>query len=869
MEIEAKFIIPDAATAEAILATDRWGSFNLTAAETQQVKDTYVDTPDHRLRAAGYACRYRETGEGVLVTLKSLGEAQDALHQREELEAHLPSEAPPSAWPAGPVRAQVLQIIGETPLTPLVTLHQERCVRQAQREGRAPAEISLDHVRLTARGQAHTFYELEIELLEVGCETDLEALATHARQTWQLEAARQSKLARALALVEASRQRGRLLTGEERALLETIARMKQPYRRRARALLGLDDGLIQRLAGAQAGLSERRVRYWLAEFRRRRLEVFPPAVLAQEPLLTDLPEPLPSSSRKARKPPKRAGLKPDDSMPQAARKVLKLQYRHMLYNEPGTRRGEDIEALHDMRVAIRRMRAAFRVFGDYIDMTEAGPALKGLRRTGRILGAVRDLDVFWEKVQHYLETLPEGAAGDLEPLHTEWVRKRSAARQRMLAYLDSKRYRKFKHDFEALCQASTAWEYAAFNAKGEPRPYRLRHVVPAAVLRRLVAVLAYDEWVSAPDVPVERLHQLRIAAKRLRYSLEFFQEVLKPHATQVIEQIKTLQDHLGDLQDAVVANQILESFLTRGTWGEAPATGASSKPEHPQASGVVAYQQAKQQERQHLVTTFPQVWDQIASPEFVEAVTSSFIVARRARGFHLQTHTPDTEKGMKMNTQTPLYIILLGPPASGKGTQAAKLRAYLKLAHVASGDLFREHLKNNTALGKKARAYMDRGELVPDDVTITMVLERLNQPDTQRGVLLDGFPRTIAQAEALDQALAEKGLSISLVPSIAVPDDVLVERVSGRRLCPVCGESYHVRFNPPKEPGVCDKDGAKLYQRDDDRPETVRKRLQVYHEQTAPLIDYYRRKGLLVEINGDQPIEAVQADIRQVIEDRT
>jgi len=213
----------------------------------------------------------------------------------------------------------------------------------------------------------------------------------------------------------------------------------------------------------------------------------------------------------------------------------------------------------------------------------------------------------------------------------------------------------------------------------------------------------------------------------------------------------------------------------------------------------------------------------------------------------------------------PRFIILLGPPASGKGTQAARLREALNLSHVASGDLFRENLKNETELGLKAKGYMDRGELVPDDVTTAMVMERLSRPDCADGALLDGFPRTIAQAEALDQALTEQGHKIGLVPNIAVPDEVLIERVSGRRLCRVCGEAYHVLFNPPQQPGVCDRDGGELYQRDDDQPETVRQRLKVYWAQTSPLIDYYRGQGVLVEVNGDQSIDAVAADLHTAV----
>jgi adenylate kinase len=160
---------------------------------------------------------------------------------------------------------------------------------------------------------------------------------------------------------------------------------------------------------------------------------------------------------------------------------------------------------------------------------------------------------------------------------------------------------------------------------------------------------------------------------------------------------------------------------------------------------------------------------------------------------------------------------------------------------------------------------MERGALVPDDITIAMVMGRLSRPECADGALLDGFPRTIAQAEALDEALAEQGHSISLVPNIAVRDDVLVERVSGRRLCRTCGESYHVRFNPPRQSGLCDKDGGELYQRDDDKPETVRERLKVYWKQTSPLIDHYRDQGVLVEVDGDQSIDAVTKDLRAAL----
>ncbi len=216
--------------------------------------------------------------------------------------------------------------------------------------------------------------------------------------------------------------------------------------------------------------------------------------------------------------------------------------------------------------------------------------------------------------------------------------------------------------------------------------------------------------------------------------------------------------------------------------------------------------------------------------------------------------------------QKPTYVILMGPPASGKGTQAERLQETLDLPHVASGDLFRYNLKNETSLGLQAKRYMDQGELVPDDITIAMVLDRLSRPDCEKGALLDGFPRTVTQAQALDEALAEQGHAIDLVLNIQVPEEELIARVTGRRLCRNCGASYHIKFNPPEEPGICDKCGGELYQRDDDTEETARKRLEVYEEQTKPVLDYYDNKGILVDIDGDQSIDEVTQALHAAIE---
>jgi adenylate kinase len=213
------------------------------------------------------------------------------------------------------------------------------------------------------------------------------------------------------------------------------------------------------------------------------------------------------------------------------------------------------------------------------------------------------------------------------------------------------------------------------------------------------------------------------------------------------------------------------------------------------------------------------------------------------------------------------YIVLLGPPGAGKGTQAQIIAEKYQLVHVSSGDLFRENLKKQTELGKHAQTFMSRGELVPDDVTIAMVRERLARPDCKNGALLDGFPRTPAQASALAEMLKDFNGAVNVVPYISVPAEVLIERLSGRWTCRLNGHVFHEKFNPPAVKGICDLDGSELYQRDDDKAETVKNRIKVYQEQTSPLIEYYRKNGLLVEIDGTKPIEEVTKEMLTAIEE--
>lgn len=213
-----------------------------------------------------------------------------------------------------------------------------------------------------------------------------------------------------------------------------------------------------------------------------------------------------------------------------------------------------------------------------------------------------------------------------------------------------------------------------------------------------------------------------------------------------------------------------------------------------------------------------------------------------------------------------MRIILLGPPGAGKGTQAANIVEAYKIPHISTGDIFRKNLKENTPLGLKAKEFMDKGLLVPDELVVDLVKDRLLEKDCEEGFMLDGFPRTVFQAEALEKELGSMKIELDAVLNIEVDQDLLLQRITGRRICKSCGATYHVSFNPAKKEGVCDLCDGELYQRADDVEETVSKRLQVYNEQTQPLIEYYKGRGLLVDINGQQDIDRVFEDIKKALQ---
>lgn len=213
-----------------------------------------------------------------------------------------------------------------------------------------------------------------------------------------------------------------------------------------------------------------------------------------------------------------------------------------------------------------------------------------------------------------------------------------------------------------------------------------------------------------------------------------------------------------------------------------------------------------------------------------------------------------------------MKLIMLGAPGAGKGTQAKMIAQKYGIPHISTGDIFRANIKGGTELGKKAKSYMDQGLLVPDEITISMLMDRIQENDCTGGYVLDGFPRTIPQAESLTKALKEMGEAVDYAVNVDVPDEAIITRMSGRRACVNCGATYHIVYNPPKKEGICDICGEELVLRDDDKPETVKKRLAVYHDQTQPLIEYYKGQGALAEVDGTQNLEQVFQDITKVLD---
>jgi CHAD domain-containing protein len=407
---------------------------------------------------------------------------------------------------------------------------------------------------------------------------------------------------------------GYLVGASDREILERVANDTPDagVRRRARLLLLYDDGLLTHEAAREAGISRGRARYWKRQYHARGLAIFfegrptpsaepaPGAPVAETdqspyPQFHDLARFAVETASQAR-----PGVQAGDPLAEAGRKVWRHQLAHMLLHEPGTLLGEDMEELHDMRVATRRMRAAFEVFSKAFLPKALRKHLKGLRRTGRRLGKVRDLDVFIDKARRYQETRPEEQRPDLEPLLKVWEASREAARQELVAYLQSSRYQAFKEEFYEF--VSTPGAGVPSYPAEMPVPYLVREAAPALIYARLASVRAFDAILN--QATLEQFHALRIEFKKLRYTLEYFREVLGEDVKAVINEIKGLQDHLGDLNDANVAAGILRDFLVQ--WDALQAQKPVADRHNPEP--VLAYLSYQYAERQRLMLTFQDAW---------------------------------------------------------------------------------------------------------------------------------------------------------------------------------------------------------------------------------------------------------------------
>ena len=513
-EVELKYRVGDLAVAERVLAADRLGPFTGApgGARATQLEDRYVDTADGALARAGFAVRLRQKGGETIVSVKSLAHADGpgGSVDREELEGPADRVAPPSDWPASDARALVMEHAGDAPLVERVTIRQLRRVRQL-RAASTRVELSLDEVDVVARGRVvDRFVELEAELTR-GDRSELAALGAAIESETGLERARTSKLESALAALDG--------TGDGDA--STAARRSRRSRSRP-----VDD------------------------------------VEPTEPDLAPAGEPRLVVG-------KTPGVLGEDTLAEAGRKVMRFHLARMLDREPGVRSGDDIEDIHKMRVATRRQRAAWRVFGEAYRKGRTKRYRDGLRDVARRLGAVRDLDVQLEGIDHYRADLSVTEQRALEPLIASLRQHREDAQRLLRRDLEAPAYDRFVEDY--LDFVRTEGEAAKTVAPTEP--HRVRETAPSRIWASYEQVRSYEPILRWADVPT--LHELRIAGKWLRYSLEFVQEPLGDGAAPLIARVTALQDHLGSMNDANVAASMARTYLVEHASGLSAAENAA------------------------------------------------------------------------------------------------------------------------------------------------------------------------------------------------------------------------------------------------------------------------------------------------------
>jgi len=432
IETEAKFVIPDASVFGELKEITQLDGFQLELIGTRQMVDRYLDTAARHMYRAGYACRIRATGEKKLVTLKSLTPAEGTLHRRQEIEQEVETDQP-AAWPDSEAKSLVSDIIGLAPLETLFTIHQSRHQYHARREDQIILELSLDEVSFDDP-ETIDYHGLEAELKGSGTEADLVQFIESLQEKWLLQPDSLSKFERGLANLNQQQEgnAGERLSETERIIVTQIAGIDNKHlSRRAMIILMSDVGISAVDIAGELELTARTVRHWQKEFKENRLAVFPEELVSQltaQDTAAQAEAPKPASESSSRKEKRKKGksinypvreqidLEPTDTMAEAGRKVIGFHFARMLQHEPGTRLGEDIEELHDMRVATRRMRAALRIFGESFSKKKSKPIRKGLKETGQALGAVRDLDVFMEKLAQHRQTLPEAEKAGLDPL---------------------------------------------------------------------------------------------------------------------------------------------------------------------------------------------------------------------------------------------------------------------------------------------------------------------------------------------------------------------------------------------------------------------------------------------------------------------
>jgi CHAD domain-containing protein/uncharacterized protein YjbK len=628
IETEAKFIIAEGSTFAALQRLTKLGEFRLEPRGTRLITDRYLDTPQMHLYRSGYACRIRTKDDQRIVTLKSLTPAEGNVHRRQEIEQIVQSDEPKN-WGDGESTRIIKDLAGDTALTPLFVIHQTRHIRYANLQDKTVIECSLDEVSLNETTRVD-YYNLEAELLEAGQEADLSQFIETLQTKWLLRPEGLSKFERGLININ-QRMEGKpqKLNQLEKITLNQLAKTENKHiARRAEIILMVNADISDADIAQELGLTTQTIQKWKRRFEKKRLEIFPEelihTMLVKEtamPRLNQSELTPPDGESGSAVPPasltkdsvplypvrESIGLTPTDTMAEAGRKVLGFHFARMLQNEPGTRLGEDIEALHDMRVATRRMRAALQIFGAAYVNKKIKPIARGLKLTGRALGRVRDMDVFLQKLEVYRQSLPVEEQAGVDPIIDTWQIDREKTRQEMLAYLDSKTYTRFKKDFLNFVRTE---EFGAKPIpKNEPVPYQLRHIVPRIVYTRYEETAAYDTILN--NASLEMLHNLRLSCKILRYTIEFFGELLGPESKLVIKEIKAMQDHLGNLNDADVAGRILRDYLTR--WEEHQLHLPLVQRESP--NQVVGYLTTKLNERHHLSVTFPQAWTIFNQPD--------------------------------------------------------------------------------------------------------------------------------------------------------------------------------------------------------------------------------------------------------------